>query len=106
MLLSALAWPGLGQCVEGRRGRGLLFALLAAAGLVFFCARLFHEVLVRLPPEPVLLGPAQVFALAREVRQSPGLRGPLLFVVAVWAAAVADALWPLLAACLRPEEKA
>jgi hypothetical protein len=100
-LLSALAWPGLGQLVHGRRGRGALFAVLAAAGLGVLTARLFHEVLVRLPVEPVLLTPGQVWALSREVRQAPGLRPPLLFCVAVWAAAVADALWPLLRAAPR-----
>ncbi len=93
-LLSGLVFPGAGQLAYGRRARGLAFAIGSGVALLALLRRLFSEVLRSLPPDPSLLGVAEIFQLAHEIqgRVVVSLWGWFAVLAALWLASVWDAL--------------
>jgi len=93
-LLSALVFPGLGQLVNRRWGRALVFAVTAGALLVVLLRRVTQETLTRLPDDPVALAdPTLPLRLAVEIQRDNAVF--FLWVtaglLAVWALSVFDA---------------
>lgn len=71
VFLSLAVFPGLGQLVSGRPGRGLVYAGASAALLARLLHRVFVETTRLMPPDPeAVLDPALPFRLAAEIHRA------------------------------------
>lgn len=93
MLLSGLVFPGLGQIVSGRPGRGLVYALGSLVVLIAVLRRVARETLARLPDDPTAIDPLFPFRLAHEIQADNAafFFWLTLALVALWAGSVVDA---------------
>jgi diadenosine tetraphosphate (Ap4A) HIT family hydrolase len=93
VLLSGLVWPGLGQLVQGKWGRGLLIVGGTLAVFGALVVRVWDEAVRRLPTDPASFDIISVLDMATAIRHDNAafFSGVTIALVGLWALAVADA---------------
>ena len=93
VFLSAIVCPGAGQLAQGRFRPGLALVAGSLALLAVLLVKVAQETLVRMPADPLAVGPFFAFDLAAEIRRDNAafFGGVTLGLVGLWALGMWDA---------------